>query len=78
MLTLFNHTCAFCGVTNAMLDLEHLDALRLGGRNVPGNVVPACRPCNAQKAYRTLEEFCALRGLDASSIRAKAAQLALP
>ena len=71
-----NSTCAFCGVGDVLLDLEHLDSLKAGGHNVPSNIVPACRPCNAQKSQRTLAEFCTLRGLDEVAIRERA-QVAL-
>lgn len=72
VLEAYANTCAFCGVSDVLLDLEHLDALKTGGHNVPGNVVPACRPCNAQKSHRTLEEFCKLRGLSETAIRGRA------
>ena len=69
VLAAFNHSCAFCGVTGALLDLEHIDPLSQGGHNVFGNIVPACRPCNAQKHARSLSEFCALRSLDEQVLR---------
>lgn len=69
VLAAFNNSCAFCGASNVFLDLEHLDALKNGGHNVVGNIVPACRPCNAQKYRRTLAEFCEVRGLDEQAIR---------
>ncbi len=71
----FNNACAFCGVTGALLDVEHLVALSNGGGNVMGNVVPACRPCNAQKYRRTLTEFCSLRGLNEAAIMSKVKRL---
>lgn len=70
-LAAFHNSCAFCGVTGALLDIEHVVAVNQGGHNVRENIVPACRPCNAQKSQRTLEEFCKLRGLDALTIRHK-------
>lgn len=68
VLAYFNHSCAFCGASGALLDIEHLVALSNGGGNVMGNIVASCRPCNAQKYRRTLAEFCALRGLDEQAI----------
>ena len=59
-LEAFNHSCAYCGAPNCVLDLDHFVSMNHGGGNVPGNVVPACRPCNAQKATRTVEEFAAV------------------
>ncbi len=75
VLSAYKNSCAFCGVTDAYLDLEHVDALIAGGHNVMGNIVPACRPCNAQKSKRTLAEFCAVRGLSESAIRDKIKQV---
>jgi len=72
----YGHACAFCGATGALLDMEHLDAIDQGGHNVPGNVVPACRPCNAQKWRKTLVQFCAERRIDEAAVRAKSAALA--
>jgi hypothetical protein len=75
LLEKYVNACAFCGATNALLDMEHLDAMGAGGPNVPGNVVPACRPCNAQKWRKTLTAFCLERNLDERSIRSRAANV---
>jgi HNH endonuclease. len=73
VLEFFGNACAYCGATSALLDLEHVDAIRKvgGGGNILGNIVPACRPCNGQKSGKTLEQFCAERRLDATVIRAR-------
>lgn len=76
VLEVFAHRCAFCGAEKALLEVEHLDALTAGGPNTPANVVPACRPCNAQKWRKTLEQFCAERGIDPVAVRAKMAAVA--
>lgn len=57
LLAVFAHACAFCGAQGALLDVEHLVAMRDGGDNVVGNIVPSCRPCNAQKYRKSLEKF---------------------
>jgi len=75
VLERYNHSCAFCGADAALLDMEHLDAMSEGGPNIPTNVVPACRPCNANKWRKTLAEFCIERGLDEAAIRTKAATI---
>ena len=75
VLERYVHSCAFCGASNCLLDLEHLDSLDAGGHNVPGNVVPLADPCNAQKWRKTLAQFCAERNLDESAIRSRAAIL---
>lgn len=71
ILDKMQYRCAFCLAENCILDLEHVDALTGGGSNEPGNITCACRPCNGQKHNRTLKEFCALRGLDETEIRAR-------
>ena len=68
VLELFGNSCAYCGAKDALLDLDHLVAMHLGGDNAPGNVVPACRLCNAQKSRRTLEDFCKVRGITAERL----------
>lgn len=70
VLDRFEACCAFCGAGDCALDLEHLQPIQHGGANAVGNVVPACRPCNAQKFTRTLDEFAALRGLTAPQLAA--------
>ena len=70
VLEQFEHRCAFCGAQDALLDLEHLVPAVEGGANTVGNVVPACRPCNAQKNRRTLAEFSTLRGITPERIAA--------
>lgn len=35
------------------LTLDHIVPLSRGGRTVPGNVVPSCRPCNQKKGVNT-------------------------
>lgn len=56
-LAAFSNACAYCGATKCLLDLDHFVSMNHGGVNLPGNIVPACRPCNAQKSRRTVEEF---------------------
>jgi len=47
-------------------------------KRCPGNIVPACRPCNAQKWRKALEVFAAQRGItsyDLDIIEEKAASI---
>ena len=46
--------CHYCGkqVGAAALTMDHLVPIVRGGRSVRGNVVPACRDCNAAKRHR--------------------------
>lgn len=40
--------CAYCG-EEATLQRDHVVPLALGGTHGPGNIVPACQPCNYSK-----------------------------
>jgi 5-methylcytosine-specific restriction endonuclease McrA len=41
--------CAYCGATDSALQRDCVLAISRGGRYTLGNVVPACRSCNASK-----------------------------
>jgi hypothetical protein len=69
VLAVFNLSCAFCKSTTRFLDLEHLFPLHLGGYNVVGNIVPACRPCNGHKSCLPPEKFAAEMGVDLAEIQ---------
>lgn len=45
-------TCQYCGATppDAVLEIDHIDPVALGGDNDEGNLVTACRTCNAGKS----------------------------
>lgn len=40
--------CAYCG-EKAVLQRDHVVPLALGGTHGPGNITPACQPCNYSK-----------------------------
>lgn len=46
-----NHTCQYCGATapDAVLQIDHVMPKVLGGDDTPGNLVTACKGCNAGK-----------------------------
>lgn len=46
-----NHTCRYCGATapDAVLTIDHVVPVALGGQDVPENLVAACKDCNAGK-----------------------------
>lgn len=52
VLTRDDHTCRYCGgrAPDVELTIDHVVPRALGGRNVPGNLVTACRDCNAGKS----------------------------
>jgi hypothetical protein len=47
-----NHTCRYCGGTapDAVLTVDHVTPVALGGTDNPDNLVAACRDCNAGKS----------------------------
>ena len=53
----FDGCCAYCGTSARRLTCDHLVPQSLGGPDVPGNIVPACEPCNQSKADREWREW---------------------
>lgn len=52
----FDNSCAYCGeVSN--LEREHVIPVSKGGGYVKGNIIPACRSCNASKNNKSLDEW---------------------
>ena len=51
----FNHSCAYCGRKMERLEMDHVIPLSRGGKHTAGNIVPACRKCNASKGNKILE-----------------------
>jgi 5-methylcytosine-specific restriction enzyme A len=51
--------CHYCGkqVGAKALTMDHIVPLVRGGRSSKGNVVPACRDCNAAKKHRLAFEW---------------------
>jgi 5-methylcytosine-specific restriction endonuclease McrA len=51
--------CHYCGqqVGAKALTMDHLVPIIRGGRSSKGNVVPACKACNALKTHRLALEF---------------------
>lgn len=47
-----NHTCRYCGgvAPDAVLTVDHVLPVSLGGSDKPDNLVAACKDCNAGKA----------------------------
>lgn len=48
--------CFYCGSEEG-LSMDHVIPLSRGGTHGPGNIVPACIPCNCQKQARTITEW---------------------
>jgi 5-methylcytosine-specific restriction protein A len=51
--------CHYCGrrVGARALTMDHVVPLVRGGRSTKGNVVPACKECNAKKKHRLAFEI---------------------
>jgi 5-methylcytosine-specific restriction endonuclease McrA len=52
-----SYACAYCGVSNTELHMDHVLPLSRGGKHESGNIVPACKSCNSQKNTRTPDEW---------------------
>lgn len=52
ILAAFKDRCAYCGRSGLKLEQDHVHPLSKGGAYEMGNIVPACRPCNARKGNR--------------------------
>ena len=48
--------CSYCGATED-LAVDHVVPLSRGGTNDPGNLTPACKPCNSSKRDKLVEEW---------------------
>jgi 5-methylcytosine-specific restriction endonuclease McrA len=57
LLEKWGRKCAYCGVTNVPLQVEHIVPRARGGTNRVGNLTLACEPCNLSKGTRTAAEF---------------------
>jgi 5-methylcytosine-specific restriction endonuclease McrA len=69
------HRCAYCDASDLALLIEHRTPLSRGGGHTRSNIVPACEPCNLNKADRTEEEWEAHRATQSKAERtAQAAQ----
>lgn len=56
---LANARCYYCEkpLSVASATMDHIVPLGQGGRSTPGNVVPACKPCNTAKSDMTAAEW---------------------
>lgn len=53
---LYEHRCAYCR-SEAKLTRDHVHPISRGGRDEPGNVVPACMRCNVSKKNRLISQW---------------------
>ena len=59
LLEKWGRTCAYCGVGNTPLEIEHIQPKSKGGSNRLSNLTLACRPCNQKKANQEIKQFLA-------------------
>jgi 5-methylcytosine-specific restriction endonuclease McrA len=57
LLEKWERKCAYCGVTNVPLEVEHIVPKSRGGSNRVSNLTLACTPCNQKKGSQTAKEF---------------------
>lgn len=51
------YTCAYCGITDVPLQLDHIHPRSKGGSDLPHNLTACCKPCNTSKGAKTVEEW---------------------
>ena len=56
--------CAYCGAVGVPLQRDCVLALSRGGRYTVGNIVPACRSCNASKSNGEVTSWMRRKKLD--------------
>lgn len=57
LLEKWHRTCAYCGVQNVPLQVEHIVPRVAGGSNRVSNLTLACQPCNQRKGSQPVAEF---------------------
>jgi hypothetical protein len=65
LLALFDGKCAYCDTATADT-WDHMVPVSKGGRTTPGNIVPACRPCNSSKGDSDLADWMQAKGYEPS------------
>ncbi|MDC0831925.1 RNA-guided endonuclease IscB [Geitlerinema sp. CS-897] len=57
LLQKWGRKCAYCGVENVPLEVEHIHPKSKGGSDRVSNLTLSCRPCNQSKGNRDVREF---------------------
>jgi 5-methylcytosine-specific restriction endonuclease McrA len=57
VLEKWGRKCAYCGVENVPLEVEHIQPRSRGGSNRPSNLTLACVPCNQGKGNQDIRDF---------------------
>lgn len=61
VLQKWGRKCAYCGVANVPLEVDHIQPRSCGGSNRPSNLTLACVPCNKAKDNQDIKDFLADR-----------------
>jgi len=72
LLNKWNRACAYCGVVNVPLQIEHIHSKARGGSNRESNLTLACQPCNQEKGAQPVEVYLAGRPAVLARIKATA------
>ena len=72
LLNKWDRACAYCGVANVPLQIEHIHPKARGGSNRESNLTLACGPCNQEKGAQPVEVFLAKRPAVLARIKATA------
>lgn len=59
LLNKWDRKCAYCGVENVPLQVEHIHPKAKGGTNRISNLCLACEKCNLKKGVQNIEQFLA-------------------
>ncbi|NLJ24657.1 MAG: HNH endonuclease, partial [Firmicutes bacterium] len=57
LLEKWGRRCAYCGITNVQLQVEHIVPKARGGSDRVSNLTLSCEPCNLAKGTNTAAEF---------------------
>lgn len=57
LLEKWNRECAYCGVENVPLEVEHIQPKSKGGSDRVSNLALACHPCNQSKGNQDIQDF---------------------
>lgn len=57
LLEKWGRQCAYCGVSNVPLQIDHIHPKARGGSNRVSNLTLACAPCNLRKAAQDVTQF---------------------
>lgn len=68
--------CAYCGATDGALQRDCVLAISRGGRYTVGNVVPACRSCNASKCNAEVTSWLRRKRLDEAAFLVRQHEIA--